>query len=114
MRLGHVADRAQAEHQQRALRLGVGVRDGLPGGGQHVGQVDEAVVGRPVGHLDVGVLRLRHPQVLGLPSWHRAVELGVAEQRRAAALVTHLGRLALALQAVLAHPAAGRSRPGTG
>ena len=45
----HVADRAQAEHEEGALRLGVGVRDRLPRGRQHVGQVDEPVVGRARG-----------------------------------------------------------------
>ena len=42
----------------------------LPRGGQHVGEVDEPVVRRPVGHLDRRVLRLRHPQVLGLSAGH--------------------------------------------
>ena len=42
---GHVADRAQPEHREGpAGRIGVG--DGLPGRGEHVGQVDEPVVRR--------------------------------------------------------------------
>ena len=77
----------------------VGVLDRLPGGRQHVGEVDEAVVGRALGHLDRPVLRLRHPQVLGLAAGHLAVQLGVAEQRGARALLAHLRGLALRLQA---------------
>ena len=59
------------------------VLDGLPRGRQHVGEEEEAVVGRPLRHLDRPVLRLRHAQVLGLAAGHLAVELRVAEQRRA-------------------------------
>ena len=55
--------------------------------------------GGPFGHLDRAVLRLRHAQALGLAARHLAVELGVAEQRGAHALLAHLGRLALRLQA---------------
>ena len=91
---------------ERAVGLGVGVGDRLPGGGEHVGEVDETLVGRAVGHLDVGVARLGDAEVLGLPAGEGAVELGVPEQGCARALFAHLGRLALALQAVLAHPAA--------
>ena len=54
----------------------------LPGGRQDVGEVEEPLVGRPVGHLDRAELRLRHAQVLGLAARHRAVERRVAEQRR--------------------------------
>ena len=87
----------------RAAVGDVGVLDGLPRGGQHVGQEEEPVVGRPVGHLDRAVLRLRHPQVLGLAAGHLAVELGVAEQRGARAVLAHLGGLALRLQARASH-----------
>ncbi len=82
-----------------------GVLDGLPGGGQHVGQVHVALVGPVLGHLDVGVLGLGHPQIFGLPAGHLAVELGVAEQRGARALIAVLRGLALALQALAAHEA---------
>ena len=83
----------------------VGVLDRLPGGRQDVGEEQEAVVRRALGHLDRAVLRLRDAQELGLPAGHLAVELGVAEQRGAHALLAHLGRLALRLQPVLAHEA---------
>ena len=42
------------------------VLDRLPRGRQDVGEEQEAVVGRAVGHLDRAVLRLRHAQELGL------------------------------------------------
>src|SRR5581483_7593861 len=50
-------------------------------------------------------VRLRHPQILGLPARHRPVERGVAEQRRALALAADLCRFALRVQAARAHPA---------
>jgi hypothetical protein len=43
----HLADRAKAEHERRLSGWDVGVFDGLPRGGQYIGEVDEAVVGRP-------------------------------------------------------------------
>ena len=73
--------------------------------GQHVGEVDEAVVRGTLGHLDVGELRLRHAEVLRLPAGHLPVELGVAEERGAAALVADLGGLALRVETAGAHPA---------
>jgi hypothetical protein len=45
-------------------------------------------------------------RVLGLPARHLPVELGIAEQRRPHPLVAYLGRLALRLQAPVAHEAA--------
>ncbi len=48
-------------------------------------------------------LGLRHSQKFGLPAGHRAVQLGVAEQRGAHALVAHLRRLALGEQLQIAH-----------
>ena len=78
--------------------------DGLPRGGQDVGQVEVAVIGVLVRHLDVGVLGLRDAQVLGLadlaapilvvdapellellcdPLDLRVVDLDLHEQRRA-------------------------------
>ena len=102
---GHRADRAEAEHQQRAALGHLRVFDGLPCGRQHIGQIHVALVGTLVGHLDVGVLRLGHPQVLSLPAGHLAVELGVAEQGGARALIAVLRGLALALQPLAAHEA---------
>src|ERR1044071_7520268 len=48
-------------------------------------------------------LSLRDAQQFGLAAGDLAVELGVTEQRRAHALVTHLGRLALGVQLAVAH-----------
>ena len=101
----HVADRAEAEHRDRPALRDVRVLDRLPGGGEDVGEVDEAVVRRALGHLDRPVLRLRDAQELGLPAGDLAVELRVAEQRGAHALVLDLGGLALRLQPVVAHEA---------
>ena len=77
---GHVADRPEPEHEEGPLGLRVGVGDGLPRGRQHVGEEQEAVVGRSLGHLDRPVVGLRDAQVLGLPAGDLAVELGVAQQ----------------------------------
>ena len=102
---GHVADRAEAEHEQGATLGHVGVRDRLPGGGQDVGEEHEALVRRALRHLDRHELGLRHPQVLRLGARHLAVQLAEAEQRGAHALVAHLGGLALRVQPLGAHPA---------
>ena len=87
----HLADRPEAEHEDGLAVGHVGVLDRLPGGRQHVGEVDEAVVGRAFGHLDRPVLRLRHAQELGLAAGHLAVELRVAEQRGAGAVLAGPG-----------------------
>jgi hypothetical protein len=50
-------------------------------------------------------VRLRHPQVLGLPARHLAVHLGVAEQRGAFFFLAVLGGLALGEELAVAHPA---------
>ncbi|CAB4915252.1 unannotated protein [freshwater metagenome] len=100
-----VAHRAQAQHDQGAAVGHLGVLHGLPRGGQDVRQVGEPVVGGALGQLDVGELRLRHPQELGLPAGDGAVHRRVAEQRGARALVAHLGGLALGVQPLVAHPA---------
>ena len=59
-----------------------GVLDRLPCGRQHVGEVDEALVGRALGDLDRAELRLRDAQELGLAARDLPVELGVAEAAR--------------------------------
>jgi hypothetical protein len=101
----HLADRAQADHGDAAALGYQRVLDRLPGGRQHVGQEEKAVVRGAIGDLDGPVVGLRHAQELGLPAGHLAVELRVAEQRGAHALVVVLGRLALRLQSLLAHEA---------
>ena len=100
-----LADRAEPEHGERAALRDVGVRDRLPGRRQHVGQVEEPLVRRPLRHLDRAELRLRHAQELGLAARHLAVQLRVAEQRRALAVLVHLRRLALRVQLLVAHAA---------
>ena len=102
---GHLADRAEAEHEHCSACGHVGVLDRLPRRGEHVGQIDEAVVRRPLGDLDRPVLRLRHAQELRLTPRHLAVELGVAEQRGARVVVMNLRGLALRLQSLCAHVA---------
>src|SRR5690606_40880368 len=84
---GHVADRAQDQHDQASAVGDAGVLHGLPRGRQHVGEVDVALVGTVGGHLDGGELGLTHAQVLRLSARHLAVQLGVAVQRSAHAVV---------------------------
>ena len=57
---GHVADGTQPEDDDGAAIRDVRVFHGLPGRGQHVGEIDEAVVGRPVGNLDRQRVAERH------------------------------------------------------
>jgi hypothetical protein len=102
----HRTDRPETEDDDRSAVGDARVLDGLPGGRQHVREQHETLLGRAVGDLDRRVLRLRNVQVLGLPAGHCAVELGEAEERGAHALLAHLGRLALGLEALLAHEAA--------
>ena len=101
----HLADWPEAEHRDRAARRRVGVLDRLPGGGEDVGEVDEALVRRPLGHLDRAEVALRDPQRLGLAAGDLAVELRVAEKRCALVLLVHLRRLALRVEPLLTHPA---------
>ena len=101
----HVADRPEAEHGQRAAPGRVGVLHRLPGRGQHVGEEDEPVVRRPLRHLDRQRVAERHAQELGLTPRNLPVQLRVAEQRRAGAVLVDLGGLALAVQALAAHEA---------
>ena len=83
----------------------VGVPHRLPRGRQHVGEEQEPLVRAALRHLDRAEVRLRDPQVLGLPAGDRPVERGVAEQRRTLALLPVLRRLALGEQPAVAHPA---------
>ena len=100
--------RRSARGRARATAAAVGdlgVLDGLPGGGQHVGQVDEAVVGRPLRDLDRAEVRLRHAQELGLPARAPGRRAWCSRRARRRCLLAHLRRLALRLQLVLAHEA---------
>ena len=100
---GHVADRSDAQHGHRAAGRDGGVLNRLPRRGQHVGQVEEAVVGRALGHLDRVVVGATDAEVLRLRAGHGAVELGVAVERGTHPLFADLGGLALRLQAEVAH-----------
>ena len=102
---GHVPDRAEPEHDEGPAVGHGGVLDALPGGGQHVGEEQEAVVGRTVGNLDRQEVAERDAQELSLTARHLAVELGVAEQRRAGSELVDLRGLALRVQVMSAHPA---------
>jgi hypothetical protein len=99
---GHLADRAEPVDGERPARGDVRVLHGLPGRRQHVGQEQEALVGRALGDLDGAEMGLRHAQVLGLPAGHAAVEVRVAEEARALAVLVAGGRLALREQRLLA------------
>ncbi len=83
----------------------VGVLHGLPGGRQHVREVEEPVVRRTLRHLDRKEVGERDTQELGLAAGDLAVELAVAEQARPGAVLTVLRGLALAVQTLRAHPA---------
>ena len=61
IRAAHLPDRAEPEDGQRAALGHVRVLDRLPRRREDVGEVDEAVVGRALGHLDRAELRLRAP-----------------------------------------------------
>ncbi len=78
---GELPDRAEAEDNQCAAVGDVRVLHGLPCGRQNVGQEQVTLVRAVRADLDRPVLRLRHPEVLGLPTGHRPVQRGVAEQR---------------------------------
>ena len=75
----HLADRPEPEHEHAVVGGDVGVLDGLPGGGEDVGEKQEAIVRRAVGDLDRAVVGLRDAQELGLSAGDLAVELRVAQ-----------------------------------
>lgn len=100
---GHVADGPQTQDGYRAAVGNGRVLDRLPRGGQDVGEVDEAVVGRTGGDLDGQLVAERDAQQLGLSARHLSVQLGVAEERRPHAPVTYLRGLALGVEPLVAH-----------
>jgi len=102
---GHLPDGSEAEDRETATLGHAGVLHALPRGGQHVGEVEEALVGRALGDDDRTEVGVRDPQVLRLAAGDLAVELGEAEQRRPHPLVAVLRGLALREQVALAHPA---------
>src|SRR5919204_3220088 len=98
-----LSDRAEAPDADGSAGRHVRVLDGLPGRREDVGEEKEARVRRPLGHLDRPEVRHRHAQVLGLASRDAAVEVRVAEQAPSLAPPAVLGRLALGVEAPLAH-----------
>lgn len=103
---GHVADGTEPEDGHGGAGRNRGVLDGLPGGGQDVGEVHEAVVGSVGRDGDGKRVAEGHAEVLGLPARHLPVQLRVAEESRAAAVLVHLGGLALRVQPLAARVAA--------
>ena len=101
----HVTDRSGAEDEQRAAVGHVGVLQALPRGRQDVGEEEEPVVGVLVRHLDGQEVGERDAEVLRLAAGDLAVELAVAEEARAGAVLVVLRGLALAVEALVAHPA---------
>ena len=102
---GHLPNRAEPEHREGAALRDVGVLNALPGGGQDIGEEQEALVLADAGNLHGAVIGMRDAQVLGLASGQRAVEARVAEQGGSAVVLTDLRGLTLRLQASLAHVA---------
>ena len=101
----HICRSAEAEHREAAAVGDVRIGDGLPGGRQNIGEVDEAIVRRSVGNLDRAEVSLRHTQELGLAAGDLTVHLRVPEQRCALAVVTHLRGLALGVELLITHVA---------
>ena len=83
----------------------LGVLERLPGRREHVGEEEEPVVGGAVRHLHRQEVRERHAEVLRLAAGDLAVELAVAEEAGAGAVLVVLGGLALAVELLVAHPA---------
>ena len=105
-----LAHRAEAVHSGNATLGDVREPHSLPGRRQDVGQVHEAVVRRSLRKLDRAELGLRDAQVLGLAARDLAVQLRVAEQGCALALVTGLRRLALRIEAAAGTSSSTRTR----
>ncbi len=102
---GELSDRPQPHHRQGSPFGDVRVLHALPGGGDDVAEEEVAVVGQVVADADVVVVGQRHAQVFGLTTGDLPVELRVSEERRSAAVLPHLRRLALRLQTPAAHEA---------
>jgi hypothetical protein len=101
----HLPDRPEAEDGEAPTLGYIRVGDRLPRRGQDVGQIQEAFVGRPLGHLDRAEVRHRHAQVLRLAARDLAVKLGVAEEGGPLSMLAYLRRLALRVEAAVAHEA---------
>jgi hypothetical protein len=75
----HLPDGPETDHGERPTRRDLGEHHRLPGGGQDVGQEQEALVRRALRYLDRPEVGLGHAHRLGLGPGHVPVELGVAE-----------------------------------
>jgi hypothetical protein len=84
---GHLADRPQPEHGDAATAGDRRVVDRLPRGRQDVGQIHEPFIRWAAGDLDRAEVGLRHTQELRLAAGHLPVQLRVAEQGGAHALL---------------------------
>jgi len=71
---GKLPDGTEADHRQGASLGHVGVLDRLPGRGEDVREVEEALVRVLVRHLDRAEVRLGHPEVLRLAARHGPIE----------------------------------------
>ncbi len=100
-----LSDRAEAGDDERSPIRNVCILDRLPGRRQDVAEEQIALVRQFGADLDGVVVSEGDPQELGLAAGNLPVQLGVAEQRGAGVLVAHLSRLALGLEAALAHEA---------
>ena len=101
----HLPDRPETVDRERASFRHVRVCHRLPGGREHVGEIEEALVGWAFRHFDRAVVRLWDAEILGLTPGDGSVELRVAEQGGAFVVLVHLGRLTLRLKPVVAHEA---------
>src|SRR5690606_747602 len=98
-----LADGTEPEHGERASFRDIRVLHALPRGGQDVAEIQVTIVGEVRSHTNMVVISQRYPQILRLPTRHLAVELRVAEEGCTAAVLAHLGGLALRLQSLAAH-----------
>jgi len=99
----NLTKRAEADDDDRAAVGDVGEIDGLPGGRQHVGQVDVTVVRQFVADFDRPEIGMSDTEQLSLAAGCRPVQFGEAEQGGAFVLFGDLGRFALGEQLTVAH-----------
>jgi hypothetical protein len=102
---GHLPDRSETEDRETPAAGDTGVDNRLPGSRQYVGKVDESVIDRTVRYLDRSEVCLWNADELRLATRHASVQLGVAEEGRALAVLSDLGSFALAVKLPVAHEA---------
>ena len=79
---------------------------GLPGGGQHIRQIDEILVRWSHRDLDRPEMSLGEPGCTPLGLRAPDHKLGIAEDRRSGVMFADLSRLALGMESLPAHEAA--------